>query len=65
VALSIPLSDKVDFKTRTSVEDKDRYLIVTKLVTCQKGTNIINRYVSSSKALKCMKQKTDRTRTSG
>lgn len=60
--MSIPLSDKVDFKTRMAVEDKDRYLIITKLLTCQKGINIIN----ISKALKYMKQKTDRNRgTSG
>lgn len=60
--MAILISDKADFKTRNIVEDKDNYLIIIKLITYQKVIKIINMYVFSNKALKCMNQKTDKTK---
>lgn len=55
-------ADTADFQTRTTAEDKGRYLIIIKLVTCQEVINTINMYVCSNKVLKYINKKMDRTK---
>lgn len=40
--LCLVISDRVDFKTRNLIEDKDRYLMIKILLTYQKGIKIID-----------------------
>lgn len=54
--MAIFVMDKIDFKSKTKIRDKEEHYILTKGPVCQGDITIINIYISNSRAPKYLKQ---------
>lgn len=52
----MPISDKIDFTTKTAIRDKDSHYIMTKESIQQEGITFVNIHASNIEATKYIKQ---------